>query len=287
MRAPRIGGVKLGALLVLAASTATLAGCSASAELPARPFEAITPRPSAGVFSAPPASPPTSPAVELLAPHAIALAETRPEPESACNAQPPQEWLKRASYIVDPGLSPEEKASRRKLHHDAIAYRTRHYGRVEGFGDPSLNRLEPKHYAKDGTFFGIPVRMNNRVLSALACVEVALQRECTATPYTPRVLDGLRTANTFHNDEVSNHLYGIAIDIDFDTNPCCGCVARISDRPLCKKPVASPFERTALPRCWVDTFERFGFAWLGYDRLEDTMHFEFLGDPDRIPKKKS
>jgi hypothetical protein len=34
----------------------------------------------------------------------------------------------------------------------------------------------------------------------------------------------------------------------------------------------------------VDTFERFGFYWLGNDVLEDTMHFEFLGDPDKIIK---
>jgi hypothetical protein len=37
-----------------------------------------------------------------------------------------------------------------------------------------------------------------------------------------------------------------------------------------------------LPRCWIDTFERYGFHWLGHDKLEDTMHFEFLGDPGRI-----
>jgi hypothetical protein len=32
----------------------------------------------------------------------------------------------------------------------------------------------------------------------------------------------------------------------------------------------------------VQAFERFGFYWLGHDALQDTMHFEFLGDPDRI-----
>lgn len=220
-----------------------------------------------------------------------AVAPPRPDvdaafAESACNLQSPQDALKRASYVIAPEMTAEEKAARRKLHHEAIAYRTRHYGHVEGFGNPATNPLEPKHYARDGRFFGIPVRMNVRALSALGCVEKAIVARCEATPYRPHVLDGLRTANTFHNDEVSNHLYGIALDVDFDTNPCCGCVARISDRPLCKKPVSSPFERTALPRCWVDTFEAFGFAWLGYDQLEDTMHFEFLGDPDRITKKE-
>ena len=43
------------------------------------------------------------------------------------------------------------------------------------------------------------------------------------------------------------------------------------------------FERTELPRCWIDTFERYGFYWLGRDpQLRDTMHFEFLGNPERI-----
>ena len=40
----------------------------------------------------------------------------------------------------------------------------------------------------------------------------------------------------------------------------------------------------AMPECWVHAFERFGFYWLGHDVLQDTMHFEFLGDPDRIVK---
>ena len=26
----------------------------------------------------------------------------------------------------------------------------------------------------------------------------------------------------------------------------------------------------------------YGFYWLGHDALEDTMHFEFLGDPEQI-----
>ena len=38
----------------------------------------------------------------------------------------------------------------------------------------------------------------------------------------------------------------------------------------------------AMPKSWVDTFERFGFYWLGHDVLQDTMHFEFLGDPDKV-----
>jgi hypothetical protein len=221
----------------------------------------------------------------VLSPIASAPAPLATDPPGACNEQPPLERLKRSTYVYRADASPEENAARNALHRAAVEYRTREYGFVEGFGEPSWNRLEPKHYAKTGKFFGIAVRMNNRVLDALGCVEQAIQRTCAATPYVPRVLDGLRAKNTFANDEVSNHLYGIAIDVDFDTNPCCGCVPPHSERPLCKRVVASPFERTNIPKCWVDTFERFGFWWLGHDELEDTMHFEFLGDPDRILRR--
>jgi len=40
-----------------------------------------------------------------------------------------------------------------------------------------------------------------------------------------------------------------------------------------------------MPRCWVGEFERFGFYWLGNDKIEDTMHFEFLADPSRIVRQ--
>ena len=37
-----------------------------------------------------------------------------------------------------------------------------------------------------------------------------------------------------------------------------------------------------MPECWVRAFEKYGFYWLGHDTLMDTMHFEFLADPNRI-----
>jgi hypothetical protein len=48
------------------------------------------------------------------------------------------------------------------------------------------------------------------------------------------------------------------------------------------KKVKSVYERTKVPPIWVDTMARFGWYWLGNDVLQDTMHFEFLGDPDKI-----
>lgn len=226
----------------------------------------------------------------LTAPWLALPAATPPpsdEPTSACNEQPPQPFLMRSHYTFELNADPNERARRRKAHRDAIEYRTRRYGRVEGIGDAAWNTLEPKHFAKAGSFFGRRVKMNNRVLSALGCVETSIRAKCTETPYAPEVLDGLRAKNTFHNDEVSNHLFGIAIDVDPNKNGCCGCVPPLSEWPRCKKPVSSPFERTSIPRCWVDAFERYGFYWLGHDVLEDTMHFEFLGDPDKIVRTEA
>ena len=201
---------------------------------------------------------------------------------SKCNEQRAQSFLMRSTYIHQRGLSVAEAEQRKKNHIKAIDYRTRHYGTVEGFGDLSLNPRAPYDYTSQARFFGINVRMNSRVLVALGCVEESIKQTCSNASYVPRMLDGLRTRNTFHNNEVSNHLYGIAIDIDPDRNACCHCVAPSSDAPICKKTAKTPFDHAEIPPCWVDAFERYGFYWLGRDVLEDTMHFEFLGDPDQI-----
>ncbi len=126
------------------------------------------------------------------------------------------------------------------------------------------------------------VVMHAKVVPALACVEQALRRDCADHPYQPERVSGMRDHNTYQDYEVSNHVYGIALDIDSDKNPCCGCVGKWREAKACRKRVDSPYERMAMPRCWVEVFERYGFHWLGHDELEDTMHFEFLGDPERV-----
>jgi hypothetical protein len=65
-------------------------------------------------------------------------------------------------------------------------------------------------------------------------------------------------------------------------NSCCGCVKPWNEAPACKRPAKTEYDRMAMPECWVHAFERYGFYWLGHDVLRDTMHFEFLGDPDKI-----
>lgn len=231
-------------------------------------------------------SPPVSPTLDKSFLPLLALADA-PGPAiaartSKCNEQRAQSFLMRSTYVYQRSLPIAEALNRKKLHREAIEYRTRHYGYVEGFGDQTLNARAPYDYTSEARFFGIHIRMNTRVLVALGCVEEAIKQTCSNAPYVPRVLDGLRTRNTFHNNEVSNHLYGIAIDIDPDRNACCHCVSPSSDAPICKKPATTPYDHAEIPACWVDTFERYGFYWLGHDVLEDTMHFEFLANPDQI-----
>ena len=188
-----------------------------------------------------------------------------------CLEQPPQSFLIRQNYIHDAAA-----------HKEAIRYRTEHYGYVQGFGDPSWNKHPPSFYAVQTKFMGLSVTVNRKIVPALQCVEAAIKKECGSS-YVPRTLSGLRTSNTFRGGEVSNHLYGIAIDIDPDLNPCCGCVPPWSNNQLCKKASATEYDRMSMPECWVHVFERYGFYWLGHDPdLRDTMHFEWLGVPSDV-----
>ena len=227
---------------------------------------------------------------------AVALEDVPPPPEdvsppadgvpppgdagrSACVEQPPQPFLIRGFYVAG---TPGHGAAQ---HRAAIDYRTRHYGRFESFGAASLNPFPPMHYAVTARFMGLPVRVHRRIVPALACVEREIARACADRPYRPSRLNGIRPANSFHGGELSNHVYGIAIDVDPHRNPCCGCGAAFANHPTCRRPATTPYSRMDIPECWVRAFERYGFYWLGRDRaLRDMMHFEFLGDPDRLPQ---
>jgi len=228
----------------------------------------------------------SAPAIAAPPPTATVLAAAAPAPaaktEPRCREQPAQDFLLRAGQIAKIGAPGAERRAIEAARKRSIDYRTRHYGRFPGVGSPGDNPHPPRFYAKLTKFMGLPVLLNEKILPAVACVEAALLRECAERPYRPMAVGGIRVDNTFKDYEVSNHVYGIALDIDPDKNPCCNCVGKWRERDACKKTVSSPFERMAMPQCWVEVFERYGFHWLGHDELEDTMHFEFLGDPDRI-----
>lgn len=212
--------------------------------------------------------------VSILVASVPTLAEGRGK---RCRAQRPQRFLQRSSYVKNGAIVAD-------AHAKAIRYRVVQYGSIADMGQESMNKESAASMAVATQFFGHSVRLNRRIVPALQCVEERIQRQCTDSKdsYTPKAVGGLRTSNTIRGGEISNHLFGIAIDIDPNRNPCCHCVGEWKRDPKCATPAKSPFERAALPRCWVDSFEHYGFYWLGRDTLEDTMHFEFLGNPQRI-----
>lgn len=198
-----------------------------------------------------------------------------------CREQSAQPFLVRGSWFPKTN-DPDKVKAARKMLDDAIRYRTEKYGYFEGFGSKTWNAKAPKQYAKTTTFMGMSVTVNERIVPALKCVEAALKASGAGDQYHPRAMGGMRFHNTYKGVEVSNHVYGIAVDIEPDKNTCCGCVKPWNEHPLCKDKNKSVWERMVMPRSWVDTFEKYGFYWLGHDVLQDTMHFEFLGDPDKI-----
>lgn len=212
------------------------------------------------------------------APLTIAVADGK---TVACREQTAQPFLVRGSWFPKTTDADQVKAGRKMLE-DAIKYRTEKYGWFEGFGSKAWNPFPPKHYAKTTTFLGLSVQVHEKIIPALKCVEAALKANGAVNEYHPRAMGGIRFRNTYKGVEVSNHVYGIAVDIEPDKNTCCGCVKPWNEHPLCKDKSKTVWERMVMPKSWVDTFEKYGFYWLGHDVLQDTMHFEFLGDPDRI-----
>lgn len=232
-----------------------------------------TPKPEAPKTEGPKADAPVAPTPPPSAPVTIQGADGA---TLTCKEQLAQPFLVRGNWFKG------DPKTQQKAVQDAIKYRTEKYGYFQGFGSPAWNKFPPRHYAKNTSLLGMPLQVHEKIIPAIKCVEAALKATGADQQYKPRAAGGMRFSNTYRGSEVSNHVYGIAIDIEPDRNTCCGCLAPWNEHPLCKKKVASIFERMAMPKSWVDTFERYGFYWLGHDTLQDTMHFEFLGDPDAI-----
>ena len=226
------------------------------------------------------------------APSVDILAGYRPDRAFCAQVrQAPQKRFFRSNYR---GTRCGTSKQCRTKHRAFTTHRTREFGYFPGFGSPSDNAHSPKYYSQTTTFMGKKVRLNRLVIPPLKCAERAIRLkcrkcvpdpslpgECAKYPYKPRHLSGLRYKNTFRGGEVSNHVYGIAIDLDPKHNTCCGCVGKWKRHPKCRKRLLK-HQRMIMPMCWVEVFEEYGFYWLGHDKLQDTMHFEFLGKPSRV-----
>jgi hypothetical protein len=197
--------------------------------------------------------------------------------EYGARVQKPQAFLERRNFMHGGQLD-------LRKHGVAMRYLVERYGNVDDDATTRWNPQSSHASARTVHFMGMPLSVHARIAPALAAVEKRIAKTCTGgSRYTAKAVGGFRSQNTYRGVEISNHLLGIAIDIDPDRNPCCACVDPWPSNPICKN-AGTVYQRTALPKCWINAFERFGFDWLGHDKLEDTMHFEFLGDPDKITK---
>jgi len=259
-------------LLLVVLTLASCRRCTVHQQRPSAPRVVLAPcDPSIA-----PAS--TEPPTAVRAPESVSEAL---QGESACQAQSPQ------TFLIDAHLSHQALQTAKAQSQwwvalqRSIRYRTEQYGYYPGFGLRSWNARPLVNQMRVTKFFGLSVVLHERVVPALQCVEQAIERDCRQVPYRPRSLAGTRQNNTYFGGDVSNHVYGIALDIDPNDNPCCNCVEPWRSNLRCRGK-KSEYQRMAMPECWVSAFERYGFYWLGHDELEDTMHFEFLGDPRKV-----
>lgn len=200
---------------------------------------------------------------------------------STCVVQPAQPFLVDAHLRKHTQTTAAAQVEWSARLQRSIRYRTEQYGYYTGFGSRAWNPRPLESQLRLAKFKGLSVLLHERVIPALQCVEQAIERDCGAAPYRPRSLAGARQTNTYFSGDVSNHVYGIALDIDPDDNPCCNCLEPWRSNPRCRGK-KSDWQRMAMPECWVTAFEQYGFYWLGHDELKDTMHFEFLGDPSKL-----
>ena len=204
--------------------------------------------------------------------------------EPICNPQQPNPILVRANYIRHRHMSSAERDRADAVHAEAIRYRTEQYGYFEGVGDPEWNSQTPRENSRRTDFMGVSIRLNERVIPALQCVEAEIRATCKDEPYQPQRYSGLRRSPT-PGREISNHVYGIAIDIDPRDNTCCGCIGTWGEHELCDVETDDIFERMSMPRCWIKALSLYGWYWYGHEDIQDTMHFDFLGNPDAIYRR--
>lgn len=121
---------------------------------------------------------------------------------------------------------------------------------------------------RTGTFFGQPVRMEARALSALQRVEARLAQTVARQP---QLRAYLKSAGGFlwrgiagEAGRLSPHAFGIAIDLSPHKAPYWRW-SRVFPHPL----------QASYPSAIVAAFEAEGFVWGGKWHEYDIMHFEF------------
>jgi hypothetical protein len=145
--------------------------------------------------------------------------------------------------------------------------------------DPGRARVEalfevtwPQKAVARGTFFAQPVRLQPRVLEALARVEKRVAGDAALAPFFAKLGGTFNDRKIAGTERRSAHAFGLAIDID-------------TSKSHYWRWQKSGW-KNAIPQKIVDAFEAEGFIWGGRWYHFDTMHFEYrpeLLDPICAP----
>jgi N-acetyl-anhydromuramyl-L-alanine amidase AmpD len=117
-------------------------------------------------------------------------------------------------------------------------------------------------------FMGKDVRVHRLVSAPLGCVEQVIKTCEQGKKYDFRTVDSY-VWQPLESDPslLKTNSFGIALDINLDTNP------NSQDGSL----------KSDLPSCVVEAFKRFGFRWGGDNKnLKTPSHFEFMADPNLV-----
>lgn len=109
-------------------------------------------------------------------------------------------------------------------------------------------------------FMGKPVYVHKKIAGCVRAVVNEIKQK--KVNYTIKMIGAFRTEKGGGNagDGDSYHQYGVAIDINWDDNPCCSV------------------GKYDMPQAYIDAFHNHGFSWGGgWRSLKDYMHFEYNG----------
>ncbi len=127
---------------------------------------------------------------------------------------------------------------------------------------------------------GETVSVHNKMAPALKCVKKEIESCKEGREYSFNRIGTFNWRPMRGSQKMSRHSFGIALDINPDSNPYCP--------PNKKKCKTESGLDTDIPECVVDSFKKYGFVWGGdWEDSKDPMHFVWLADPEKMREKFS